>query len=57
MCLGVQEEPGKLDKDRTGEGAAGTHDEQQVERYKIKSRQPGGQKDIQEQPVVVLRFS
>lgn len=57
MCLGVQERPGKVHKDRGGEGAARTHDEQQVEGYKIKSRQSGSWNEIQEQPVVVLRLS
>lgn len=57
MCLGIQEGPGKVHKDRGGEGAAGTHDEQQVEVYKIKSRQSGGWKEIQEQPIIGPRLS
>lgn len=57
MLLGIQEGSGKLPKGRRGEKAAGTHDEQQVERYKIKIRQSGGQKRIQEQHIVVMRLS
>lgn len=56
VCLGIQEGSGKLWKDTRGKGAAGTPDEQQVEKYKIRSRQSGGQKETQEHPVVVLRL-